>query len=33
MRKQEFLARSSATIIAMDLAKVKNKTMADNSSK
>jgi hypothetical protein len=33
VREQEFLARSSATIAAMDPAKVKNKTMADDSSK
>ena len=32
-REQEFLARSSATIAAMDPAKVKNKTIDDDSSK
>jgi hypothetical protein len=31
--EQEFLARSSATIAAMDPSKVKNKTMEDDSSK
>lgn len=33
IREQEFLARSSATIAAMDPSKVKNKTIADDSSK
>jgi hypothetical protein len=32
-REQEFLARSCATIAAMDVSKVKNKTIADDSSK
>ena len=32
-REQEFVARSNATIAAMDQLKVKNKTMEDDSSK
>jgi hypothetical protein len=32
-REQEFLARNSATIAAMDQSKVKNKTIEDDSSK
>jgi len=33
LHEQEFLARSSATIAAMDQSKVKNKTIEDDSSK
>jgi len=33
VREQEFLARSSATIAAMDQPKVKNKPIEDDSSK